>query len=168
MHMTPTRFVRIEGVNVVATVNTAEEAKTAVKELRHKKKELAHLKRGLLRQRKAAEAAANRARKARRSGQEPSFLDRMRSAYTTLRRLSGRHVDAGAHTDVPSIERECQRMDELSHNIDSAILQLQGKLIHHSVRPSGHGLPHVAIHATTLARALPTDLCEDPRRGGHR
>jgi len=33
---------------------------------------------------------------------------------------------------IADIERECRRIDAIQHNIDSAILQVEGKLLQHS------------------------------------
>jgi hypothetical protein len=35
-----------------------------------------------------------------------------------------------ANIDVVDIDRECQKIDEIQHNIESAILQVEGKLLH--------------------------------------
>ena len=43
MQLAPMRFVKIDGTAVSVTVTSAEEAKAALKELRHKKRELKFL-----------------------------------------------------------------------------------------------------------------------------
>ena len=40
MQLTPMRFTMIEGTEVTVKVNSPSEAKTAIKELRHRKKEV--------------------------------------------------------------------------------------------------------------------------------
>ena len=54
MQLSATRYVKIEGTNVSAAVNTAAEAKHAIKEVRQKKRELVHIKRGLVRDKRVA------------------------------------------------------------------------------------------------------------------
>ena len=48
------------------------------------------------------------------------------AAASTLPRLLTR---ARARMDLAEIERECQRIEEIQHDIDSAILQVEGKLL---------------------------------------
>ena len=62
MQLSETRFVKIDGTNISASVNSATEAKIAIKEIRQKKKEFAHIKRGLMRQKKDAERQAGTSR----------------------------------------------------------------------------------------------------------
>ena len=128
MHIAETRYVRIEGAVVTAAVDTADEAKIAIKELRHKKREYAHQKRGLLRQKKAAEARAARAK--RRKAKPRGFFAKTRAAIDFLLALPGAFGRANAMMDIPKIEREIARTDEISHNIDTVLLQIEGKLIH--------------------------------------
>ena len=130
MTLSETRYVKIDGTSVVATVNTADEARIAVKELRHKKREFQHIKRLLLRQKKAAEAQAARARK--RKAKPRSFLARAGAALDMLWRLPGAYGRAREIMDVPKLERECARTDEILHNLDAVLLQIEGRLIHHS------------------------------------
>ena len=128
MHITETRYVRIEGTEVTAAVDTADEAKIAVKELRHKKREVAHAKRGLQRQKKAAEAVAARAK--RKRAKKRGFLARTRAAIDFLASLPAAFGRGKTIMDIPKLEREIARTDEISHNIDAVILQIEGRLIH--------------------------------------
>ena len=50
MQLAPLRFTKIEGTTVAVNVASAEEAKAAVKELRHKKRELKFLRGALAKQ----------------------------------------------------------------------------------------------------------------------
>ena len=127
--LSETRYVKIEGTHVSAAVDSAEEAKAAVKELRHKKREFAHRKRLLLRQRKAAQAHANRAKKSGRK-RKGGMFSTLRAAFDMLSGLSGAFSRAGTVMDLPRIERECRDTDEILHNIETVLLQLQGKLLH--------------------------------------
>ena len=124
-----TRFVTFEGTTVMVAPKSADEAKAALKELRHKKKELAWQKKSLLRDKKAAEARAERTTRAK-SRKKTGMMATLRSvmdAFTAVPRLVSR---ANAHADIGKLDRECTAIDETLHNIDSAIIQVQGKLLH--------------------------------------
>ncbi len=54
MQLAPLRFTKIEGTTVAVNVASAAEAKAALKELRHKKRELKFLRGALAKQHKAA------------------------------------------------------------------------------------------------------------------
>lgn len=125
MQLTPMRFTTIEGTEVTVRVNSPREAKAAIKELRHRKKEVGLHRRALLRQMKAAtkaEARAQReaAQRARRRGLLGS-LARARSLFRSNKPLK----------DVEAIEQELHLMDETLHNIDVCIVQIEGKLLLH-------------------------------------
>lgn len=129
MKPTPTRYVTIEGTTVMVSPASADEAKAALKELRHKKKELAWHKRTLLRDKKAAEARIARASGPKR--RKKGFFAGLQSVFgavTALPRLVSR---ANANADIGKLERDCALIDETLHHIDSAIIQVQGKLLHH-------------------------------------
>jgi hypothetical protein len=130
MQLAASRYVTFEGTSVVLAPGSAEEAKKALKELRHKKREFAWLKRSLLRQKKVAEARAARA--TRRKARKKSWLTRLRGFVDMLTAVPRLFARARANIDVADIDRECRKIDEIQHNIDSAILQVEGKLLHHS------------------------------------
>lgn len=132
MQLSETRFVRIDGTSVSAVVNTAAEARIAVKEIRQKKREYTHIKRGLLRQRKAAEKVANAKQKGKGKGtrKSPGLLSRIGSTITTVASLAGAYGDATAKMDLPRIERECAATEEILHNLDTVLIQIEGKLLH--------------------------------------
>src|SRR5262245_2909822 len=54
MQLAPMRYTKIEGTAVAVSVKSAAEAKAAVKELRHKKRELKFLRSALLRRQRTA------------------------------------------------------------------------------------------------------------------
>src|SRR5262245_29088800 len=130
MQLSETRFVKIEGTSVTASVNTAEEARHAAKEVRQKKREFAHIKRDLLRQKKAAERQASQAKRKRAPRQ--GFLSKLGSAFATVASLTSAYGRASAIMDLPRIERECATTDEILHNLDAVLIQIEGKLLHHS------------------------------------
>ncbi|MEQ1689334.1 MAG: hypothetical protein ABL874_12245 [Sphingopyxis sp.] len=128
MQLSATRYVKIEGTNVSAAVNSAAEAKHAIKEVRQKKRELAHIKRGLLRDKRVAEQQVSQGKPKR--GVKQGFFSKVRSAFTTLAGMTGVYGKAGAMLDLPRIERECTDAEEILHNLDAVLIQLQGKLLH--------------------------------------
>jgi hypothetical protein len=129
MQLAASRYVTFEGTSVVLAPRSAGEAKKALKELRHKKKEFAWVKRSLLRQKRAAEARATRA--TRKKARKKTWLTRLRRLAEMLTAVPRLFTRVRANIDVADIERECKRIDEIQHNIDSAILQVEGKLLQH-------------------------------------
>lgn len=129
MQLSETRYVQIDGTSVTASVDTADEARIAVKELRHKKRELTHVKRGLLRRKKAAEAVAARARR-KRAAKPKGFFAKARATFDFVASLPGAFGRANTMMDLPDIERELKRTDETLHNVDTVLLQIEGKLLH--------------------------------------
>lgn len=131
MQLSETRFVKIEGTHVTAAVDTAEDAKLAVKELRHKKRELTHVKRALVRQRKVAEAAAARAGR-RKKSKPKGFIAKTRAVLDFLAGIGTALGGGKPGMDLPTLEREVKRTDEILHNLDTVRLQIEGKLLHHT------------------------------------
>ena len=127
MQLASSRYVKFEGTTVVLAPRSAEEAKKALKELRHKKREFAWVKRSLLRQKKAAEARALRA--TRRKSRKKSRLMRLRGLIDVLTAVPRLFTRARTNLNVADIERECLKIDEVQHNIDSAILQVEARLL---------------------------------------
>jgi hypothetical protein len=123
MQLREMRFAAISGTEVTVKVHSAVEAKTAIKELRHKKKEVGLLKRRIaaeLKRARATEAKAERA--ATRTRRQNGFfaaLGRLSSAFS-----SDEHSD-----DVGRLEKDLVNAEEILHNIDSCIIQLEGKLL---------------------------------------
>lgn len=125
MQLTPMRFTTIEGTEVTVKVNSPKEAKTAIKELRHRKKEVGLHRRALLRLQRAA--AKERTRLERAAGQRSrrrGFFASMARAASLFRRDKPLH-------DLESIEHELHLVDETLHNLDVCIVQIEGKLLLH-------------------------------------
>jgi hypothetical protein len=130
MQLAPLRYTKIDGTTVAVSVKSATEAKAAVKELRHKKRELKFLRTALVRKQRAARPKKG-GKRARAS--DVSMLSR---AVDGVGGLIGGLFD---HATPPpaergileraEIEREIRRIDETLHNIEGCILQLQGKLL---------------------------------------
>jgi hypothetical protein len=129
MQLAPMRYTKIEGSAVAVTVTSAKEAKSALKELRHKKRELRFLRSALVRRQRAAartkQAGAGRRRRSwlRRAlaglGRFFAWLFEVATVTRTERRAR----------DPAEIDRELQRIDETLHNIEGCVVQLQGKLL---------------------------------------
>ncbi|HXF54019.1 MAG TPA: hypothetical protein VNK52_07835 [Hyphomicrobiaceae bacterium] len=131
MELAPTRYVRIEGTEVTVAVTSAEEARAAIKELKHKKKEYAWLKKAITRQIQAVERSRKRMRPAKKTRGQ-TWLARVASVVDDLTR-GPEIIRAGvAAGDLPAMRRECKKIDDILHNLDSAVLQVEGRLLHHS------------------------------------
>jgi hypothetical protein len=130
MQLAPMRYTRIDGTAVAVSVRSATEAKAAVKELRHKKRELKFLRAALVRQQRASRPkdGGRRRRAAPSSSLSKSMIDGLGGLIGGL----FEHAAAAGKTgvrDLGEIEREIRQLDETLHNIDGCILQLQGKLL---------------------------------------
>ncbi len=128
MHLAPMRFTRIDGTAVAVTVTSAAEAKAALKELRHKKRELKFLRGALVRERKAmTPAGARRGRRRAEPGMLETFVSDLRWGVAAL--TNGAGPDRPPVRGLAEIERELRLADETLHNLEGCILQLQGKLL---------------------------------------
>lgn len=123
MQLREMRYARIDGIEVLVEVKSEREAKAAIKELRHKKKELALLKRRISRQELRARRTVERAEDA--AAREA----RKRGLFATLRRVSRAFRKSETLPDLDAIQREIEKTDEILHNIDSCIIQLEGRLL---------------------------------------
>jgi hypothetical protein len=128
MQLAPMRYTRIDGTAVAVSVKSAAEAKAAVKELRHKKRELKFLKSALLRRQRAARPKpAGRPKRVRSVWRRAlAAAGRMLASLIELLTVSR---EERRQRDPVEIERELHRIDETLHNIEGCILQLQGKLL---------------------------------------
>jgi hypothetical protein len=127
MQLASMRFTKIEGTAVSVSVTSAEEAKAALKELRHKKRELKFLRGALAKKRKAARPRKGKRGAAPKTGLA-TFLDDMRWGLSAIVE-QGTPSQAPKEPTLPQIEAEVRRLDETLHNIEGCILQLQGKLL---------------------------------------
>ncbi|MEQ1710086.1 MAG: hypothetical protein ABL908_01645 [Hyphomicrobium sp.] len=124
MQLASLKYATIDGTKVAVHVSSPHEAKEALKELKHKKKELQFTKRGLLRERTALEKAGRKPRPSKYA--IGRLWQNIKAARTTVARVAS----ASTRT-VALIEREIHAVDETIFNVDSCILQLQGKLLNH-------------------------------------
>lgn len=125
MLLAETRFIKIEGTTVRADVRSAAEAKIAAKEVKQKKREYSHIRKGLMRELKAAQKIAGKP--AAKSKRQAGLLSKVGSAIAGL---ATAHGTARARMDVHALEEECARTDEILHNLDAVLIQIQGKLLH--------------------------------------
>jgi hypothetical protein len=123
MQLREMRFARIEGTEVIVEIQSAAEAKAAIRELRHKKKELSLLKRRMLRRQAAARRALARAER------EREHKARRGGLIAALKRVSRVFRRGGPELDVEAIARDLDHTEEILHNIDSCIIQIEGKLL---------------------------------------
>ncbi len=127
MQLSPTRFMKIEGTEVLVTVTSSAEAKAAMKELAHKKKELAHVKRSLLRQQGAMRRRQGRVERPRFALW--SIFDPKKKLVRALSAVVAVFAPPKPARDAGDIARELGQIDKIVHNIESCRLQIQGKLI---------------------------------------
>jgi hypothetical protein len=127
MQLAPMRYVKIDGTAVGVTVASATEAKAALKELRHKKREIKFLRGALLRRQKAARPEPGKRKR-------PASL--LRRLWRGVRALAAALIDVATVSrserqkrSPAEIERELEWTQEVLHNIDGCILQLEGKLL---------------------------------------
>ena len=129
MHLAPMRFTKIDGTAVAVTVTSAVEAKAALKELRHKKRELKFLRSALVREQKAKRAPkGKRGKRPTEPGIIETFVSDLKWGVTAL--ANGGTAGQGRPVrGLGEIERELRLVDETLHNLEGCILQLQGKLL---------------------------------------
>jgi hypothetical protein len=127
MQLAPMRFTRIDGTAVAVHVASAAEAKAALKELRHKKRELNFLRGALVRRQKAAFSKQTKRKRPvsffRRCLRGIAWLCVSLLELATVPRAERRS------RSLPEIEKELRHTDELLHNLQGCILQLEGKLL---------------------------------------
>lgn len=128
MQLAPMRYTKIEGTAVAVSVTSAAEAKAALKELRHKKRELKFLRSALVRRQRSARAKQTSSKKPRRSLTRRFFAGLGALIAWLFEAATVAKAERRAR-DPAEIERELQRIDETLHNIEGCTLQLQGKML---------------------------------------
>jgi len=131
MQLAPMRYTRIDGTAVAVSVKSATEAKAAVKELRHKKRELKFLRAALVRQQRALrpKPSGGRRRAERPSSLSKAMIDGLGGLIGGLFDHATFAARKSGGRGLAEIEREIRQLDETLHNIEGCILQLQGKLL---------------------------------------
>ena len=130
MQLAPMRYTKIDGTAVAVSVTSAAEAKAALKELRHKKRELKFLRSALARRQKSTRSTEKAAstKKARHSLPRRFFGGLWRFITWLIELATVTKQERRARSPV-EMERELHRIDETLHNIDGCILQLEGKML---------------------------------------
>ena len=123
MQLRPMTYARVEGTEVIVQVTSSFEAKSAIKELRHRKKELGLLRRRLQKQLKANQTAVQKAEaahdKALKKGGVTGIAARVGHAFR----------DKKSEEDATTIKKDLHNLEEVVTNIDSCIIQLEGRLL---------------------------------------
>jgi hypothetical protein len=128
MQLAPMRFVKIDGTAVSVSVTSTEEAKAALKELRHKKRELKFLRGALGKKQKSGRAKRAKAARSPKTGLQ-TFFDDVRWGLSTIVEQGTEQAQASKPPTLAEVEAEMRRLDETLHNIEGCILQIQGKLL---------------------------------------
>jgi len=128
MQPAPLRFVAVEGTQVSVNVRSAAEAKAALRELRHKRKEMTFQKRALTRELKGAQKQAKPPKPSRFAAVR--LYQRAKSVAGGMASLGRRIASTTPARTVQAIEREVRVCDDTMFNIDSCIIQVEGKLLH--------------------------------------
>ena len=130
MQLAPMRYTKIEGTAVEVSVTSATEAKAAVKELRQRKSEYRFLRKGLVQKQRAARPKRGGTRS--RTKQTSTLSKAVDGLGGMIGGLFNHDMVSGAGHGgraLTEIEHEIRHIDELLHNIEGCILQLQGKLL---------------------------------------
>jgi len=130
MQLAPMRYTKIDGTAVAVSVTSAAEAKAALKELKHKQRELKFLRGALRRRLKTVRPPTQQTGKRKPA---VSWLRQIgRGIWWVFASLFEIATVAKAERrarDPAEMERELHRIDETLHNIEGCVLQLQGKLL---------------------------------------
>jgi hypothetical protein len=123
MQLRPMTYARIEGTEVLVEVTSSFEAKSAIKELKHRKKELGLLKKRLQKSLKANRTAVQKAEAAHDKALKKGGLKGVAA------RVGHAFRDKQAEDDAAAIEKDLANMDDVITNIDSCIIQIEGRLL---------------------------------------
>ncbi|MEM1306574.1 MAG: hypothetical protein AAGG99_03535 [Pseudomonadota bacterium] len=126
---TPTRFTTAHRDHVTVQVNSADEGRHAIKELRHLKREV----KAELRDLKAAHrTAAAREKRARRAKPQPlfeSFGDFVVQAFASVATIGRTRARRAAPRSAADLKRDIDARTQLISSIDAVKLQIEGKLV---------------------------------------
>ena len=128
MQLAPMRYTKIDGTAVAVSVTSAAEAKAALKELRHKKRELKFLRSALVQRQRAARAKQSTTAK-RVKSLPRRILGGLWWMLASLFELATVPRNERRARDPAEIEGDLQRIGETLHNIEGCILQLEGKML---------------------------------------
>jgi hypothetical protein len=131
MLLSNTRFIQIKGTHVTLLAANDDEARTALRELRHKKKELLHYKQRLQRRRDAIIARSERETRTGTSPEMSPFAFVARSMGAVILMLTGWNPFPGAPlpTTLAAVNEDIGTLEEVLLNINEATLHVEGKLM---------------------------------------
>ncbi len=130
MQLAPMRYTKIDGTAVAVSVTSAVEAKAALKELRHKQRELKFLRSALRRRLKHVRPPAQQAGKRKPAVSWLRWIGRgIWWVFASLFEVATVPKAERRARNPAEMEQELHRIDETLHNIEGCILQLQGKLL---------------------------------------
>jgi hypothetical protein len=129
MQLAPMRYTKIEGTAVAVSVTSAVEAKAALKELKHKQRELKFLRGALRRRLKNVRPPAQTGKRKPAVSWPRRFGRGVWWAFTALFEVATVPRAERRARNPAEMEQELHRIDETLHNIEGCILQLQGKLL---------------------------------------
>jgi hypothetical protein len=130
MRLSDTSFVRIDGTNVALLATVDSEARIALRELRHKKKELLHYQRRPVRRRKAIKLRNQREMRIGTSPEMSPWSYVLRSLGAVLVLIIGWNPFLPAHLPhtLDAVTEDLNTLEEVLLNVNEATLHVQGKL----------------------------------------
>lgn len=130
MQLSNTRFIRIEGTEVRLLAADDREARLALKELRHKKRELLHWKRRLRRRAQTIKARNSRELRTGTSPELGPFAFIGRSLGAVMEAMSGWNPFPVRvlPTTLDGVAEDIRTLDEALLNVEAAMLHVTGKL----------------------------------------
>jgi hypothetical protein len=131
MKFSDTRHIRIEGTHVELMATTDKEARAALDELRHKKKELLHWKRRLRRCRAALKHTGRHIEKGGTSPHLSPLGYVGRSLGAVVHWLSCWNPfpgGVGLTRTIEGVSEDLNTLDELQQNMEAAMLHIEGRL----------------------------------------
>ena len=149
MKLSDTRFIRIDGTHVELMATNDDEARTALAELRHKKKELLHWKRRLRRRRAALERNDRHIQKGGTSPHLSPLGYVGRALGAVVHWLSGWNPfpgGLGLPRTLDGVAQDLNTLDEVQQNVEAAMLHIEGRLGCERLRIDH---PHWLLHHPT-------------------
>jgi len=130
MQLSNTRYIRIDGRQVHVLASDTPQARVALKELRHKKRELLHYRRRLRRRKKAIET---RNAYENRTGTSPemsfvAYVLRALGAVIALVIGWNPFLPATLPRTLDAVNEDLNTLEDVLININEAMLHVQGKL----------------------------------------
>lgn len=129
LELTPMHFTSVDGVSVTVRVDHPEEAKHALKELRHLKRQVRHHRKDLVAAERAAKAREKRAKRQKPQPLFSSFGDYIGQSVASLATLLRPRAQQNAYRSARDIRADIDRLDDLIQNVDGTRLEIEGRLV---------------------------------------